>query len=592
MTVDPIEALRPLFADALARAFGPEHATTDPLVRRSDRADLQANVAMSLAKKLGKPPRAVAEALSSALAASPGFEGLLTRVEIAGPGFLNLTLTDSLLARSLSLALSDDRLGVPLSPRPERVVIDYSAPNVAKEMHVGHLRSTVIGDSLARVLEHRGHTVLRQNHIGDWGTPFGMLIEHLLELGETAAAAEVSVGELSTFYKAAREKFDARPDFAERSRLRVVALQAGDAETRRLWALLVSLSTRYFEAVYDKLGVTLRASDLCGESFYNPRLAPLCEELARGSHRRADGEPLVRRDDGALCVFPTGFTNKANEPLPLIVQKKDGGFGYATTDLAAIRYRLHELDATRLLYVVGAPQEQHLTMVFAAARELGWLAPPARAEHVAFGSVLGTDKRMFRSRSGDTVRLVDLLDEAVLRALAVVRDKAPDLPEEAQRDVAHKVGIGAIKYADLSSDRVKDYVFDLDRMLAFEGNTAPYLQYACARVRSIFRKAGRAPAPAPITLTGGDGATAERALALALLSFGSTIAAVESSLEPHRLCTYLYELATAFSSFYDKCPIVKADEPVRSARLALAWLTARTLEAGLALLGIEAPEQM
>jgi arginyl-tRNA synthetase len=592
MTVDPIEALRPCFADALARAFGPEHAATDPLVRRSDRADLQANVAMSLAKKLGKPPRAVAEALAAALAASPSAEGLLAKVEIAGPGFLNLTLTDALLERSLTEALSDDRLGVPTSPSPERVVIDYSAPNVAKEMHVGHLRSTVIGDSLARVLEHRGHTVLRQNHIGDWGTPFGMLIEHMVELGEDAASAEVSVGELSSFYKAARQKFDARPEFAERSRRRVVSLQAGEPETRRLWGLLVALSTRYFEAVYDKLGVTLRARDLCGESFYNPLLSPLCDELSSSTQTRADGAPLVREDDGALCVFPTGFSNKSHEPLPLIIKKKDGGFGYATTDLAAIRHRLHTLGATRLLYVVGAPQEQHLGMVFAAARELGWLAPPARAEHVAFGSVLGTDKRMFRSRSGDTVRLVDLLDEAVARALAVVRDKAPELGDEAQGEVARKVGIGAIKYADLSSDRVKDYVFDLDRMLSFEGNTAPYLQYACARVRSIFRKAGRAPTPGPITLTGGEGAAAERALALTLLAFGSTIASVESSLEPHRLCTYLYELATAFSSFYDKCPIVKADEPVRSARLALAWLTARTLEAGLSLLGIEAPEQM
>jgi arginyl-tRNA synthetase len=592
--LDPAAALAALFSRALARAgeaLGAVDAcsTADPMVRRSDRADYQANFAMGLAKRVGKPPRVIAEAVVRELAAS-GAEGLVAKAELAGPGFVNVTLHPDWLAGAVGRALTHPAAGVHPSPTPERVVIDYSAPNVAKEMHVGHLRSTILGDCLARVLELRGHTVLRQNHIGDWGTPFGMLIEHLVELGEAEATNEVGLGELSAFYKAARKKFDESAEFAERSRRRVTLLQGGDATTLRLWRVLVELSKRYFSTVYDKLDVTLADGDVCGESFYNERLAPLAAEL------EAQGAASI--DQGALCLFIEGFVGQDGAPVPLIVRKSDGGFGYATTDLAAIRYRVRDLAATRLLYVVGAPQAQHLAMVFAAARTLGWLREPARAEHVAFGSVLGTDKRMFRSRSGETVRLIDLLDEAIQRALIEVQAKATGLSPEEQLDVARMVGVGAVKYADLSSDRVKDYVFDLERMIAFQGNTAGYLQYAHARICSILRAGDAAEAadgtsPSEVVFSSvADEAAAERALALALLSLGGAVQAVEDTLEPHRLCTYLYDVATAFTVFYDRCPVRKAEPPLRASRLALCRLTARVLEVGTGLLGIRVPARM
>jgi arginyl-tRNA synthetase len=575
---DPVHALSRALKAAIVAAFGDEHAATDPSLRRSSHADYQANAAMALGKRLGKPPREVAAAIVAALDVS----GLCRKVEIAGPGFVNLTLDDAYLARELADTAQGGRLGIAPAARPETVVVDYSGPNAAKEMHVGHLRSTIIGDAIARVLEALGHRVIRQNHLGDWGTPFGMLIEHMLDLGEDAAAKELSVGDLNTFYKQARAKFDGDPAFAERSRLRVVRLQGGDEPTLALWRRLVRESTRYFEAVYRRLGVTLTEADFAGESFYNPMLPDVIAELS--------GKGLARESEGALCVFPAGFTGKGDEPLPLIVRKQDGGYGYPTTDLAAVRHRLRTLGAERLVYVVGAPQSQHLAMVFATAREAGWLAPPARAEHVAFGSVLGADKKMFKTRSGDSVKLSDLLDEAVERASKVVREKNPELDAAAADAVARAVGVGAVKYADLSSDRIKDYVFDWDRMLAFEGNTAPYLMYAHARIRSIFRKAGVAsPRGAGVAL----GEPAERALALELLRFGAVLEDVAATLEPHRLCGYLFELAGAFTTFYERCPVLRADsEEVRRSRLALCDLTAEVLAKGLGLLGIEAPERM
>ena len=376
---------------------------------------------------------------------------------------------------------ADERLGVPRPAQVDRVVIDYSAPNVAKEMHVGHVRTTIIGDALARVLEFVGHEVIRQNHIGDWGTPFGMLIEHLLDVGGGKTGAHSSLGELNDFYRAARVKFDADPSFAERARHRVVLLQAGDARTLELWRELVEISKLHFSAIYDKLGVTLRATDIRGESAYNSVLPEIAAELERLG--------LARISDGALCVFAPGFANREGEPLPLIVRKQDGGYGYAATDLAALRYRTQTLHGTRLLYVVGAPQAQHFAMVFAVGELAGWLKPPVRAEHVAFGSVLGADKKMLKTRAGDTVRLASLLDEAVERAEAELERRDPDGDPAARRALAPQIGIGAIKYADLSNDRIKDYVFDWDRMLAAEGRTGPYLQYAHARIHSIFRKA-------------------------------------------------------------------------------------------------------
>ncbi|WP_437778135.1 arginine--tRNA ligase [Sorangium sp. So ce1097] len=575
---DPVHALARALQAAITAAFGAEHAATDPSLRRSSHADYQANAAMALGKRLGKPPREVA----AAIVANLDVGGICRKVEIAGPGFVNLTLDDAYLTGELAETAGGGRLGVAPAAEPETVVVDYSGPNAAKEMHVGHLRSTIIGDALARVLEALGHRVIRQNHLGDWGTPFGMLIEHMLDLGEAAAAEELSVGDLDAFYRQARAKFDGDPAFVERSRLRVVRLQGGDEPTLALWRKLVRESTRYFDSVYRRLGVTLTEADFAGESFYNPMLADVIAELtAKG---------LARESDGALCVFPAGFTGKGGEPLPLIVRKQDGGYGYPTTDLAAIRHRLTTVGAQRIVYVVGAPQSQHFAMVFATAREAGWLRPPARAEHVAFGSVLGADKKMFKTRSGDTVKLSSLLDEAVERALKVVREKNPELDAEAAGAVARAVGVGAVKYADLSSDRIKDYVFDWDRMLAFEGNTAPYLMYAHARIRSIFRKGGVASASGAGFLLGEP---AERALALELLRFGAVLEDVAATLQPHHLCGYLYELARSFTTFFECCPVLKADsEALRRSRLALCEITAGVLAKGLGLLGIEAPERM
>ncbi|MBX3189964.1 MAG: arginine--tRNA ligase [Labilithrix sp.] len=577
---DPKRELEPRFDAALRAAFGDELAGTDPVLRRSDRADYQADVAMGLAKRLGKPPRVIAQAIVDAL----DMKGICEKVEVAGPGFVNLTLAPDWLAREAKKLAEDPRGGVALASRPETVVIDYSAPNVAKEMHVGHVRSTVIGDALARVLEAVGHRVIRQNHLGDWGTPFGMLIEHLLDVGAEAAEA-ANVSDLDAFYRAARAKFDADPAFAERSRQRVVLLQGGDEKTLALWRQLVDTSKRYFGAVYAKLGVTLKDADICGESHYNPLLAGVVSEL--------EAKGLAKESDGAICVFPAGFTNKEGEPLPLIVRKQDGGYGYATTDLAAIRERTQTLKATRILYCVGAPQQQHFAMVFAAAKDAGWLAEPARAEHVAFGSILGPDKKMFKTREGGTVKLSALLDEAIERAGAAVKEKNPELDDATRASVARQIGIGAIKYADLSSDRIKDYIFDWDRMLAFDGNTAAYLQYAHARIRSIFRKADPADAAAAATSAIVLREPAERALALELLGLESAVASVAETLQPHRLCTFLFAVATRFSTFFEQCPVLKADdEATRRSRLALSELTAKTLAKALDLLGIEAPERM
>jgi arginyl-tRNA synthetase len=541
-------------------------------------ADFQADGALPLARRLGRNPREIA----AEVVRHARLDDLCRSVEVSGPGFINLTLSGEALASLVADMAGQERLGVAPVADPDTVVIDYSAPNVAKEMHVGHLRSTVIGDAAVRLLDWLGHRVIKANHLGDWGTPFGMLIEHLLDIGETEAAHELSLGDLNGFYKAARAKFDADDGFKERARTRVVALQGGDEQTLRLWRLLVDESEKYFLTVYDRLDVCLTVKDFFGESFYNDMLRPVVEELDRLG--------LLRESDGAKVVFPQGFTNRDGDPLPIIVQKRDGGFGYGATDLAAIRYRTQELHANRLLYVVGLPQKQHFEMVFEVAREAGWLTPPARAQHVGFGSVLGPDGKILRSRAGDTIKLAELVDEAVSRAAALVAEKNPELDEDTRTDVARMVGIGAIKYADLSNDRVKDYVFDWHRMLSFDGNTAPYLQYAHARIRSIFRR-GEVAAPtglAAVTVS----ESAERALAIELLAFEGVIAAVAESLEFHRLAFYLYGLATVFTAFYETCPVLRAEGDTRASRLALCDLTARVLARGLNLLGIAAPDRM
>ena len=575
---DPLVTLAARLQPAFEAVAG--RPGVDPVVRPSDRADAQANGALALAKELGRPPRDVAEAVLAEALTRPDIRATL---EVAGPGFLNIVVHDDFLADEIAAVASDERLGVRSASPARRVVVDYSAPNVAKEMHVGHLRTTVIGDALVRMLEFVGHEVIRENHIGDWGTPFGMLIEHLLDLGETEAADHLSLGDLDGFYKQARAKFDADDSFKERSRARVVMLQSGEAETRRLWKLLVALSTKHFNAVYDRLGVLLTDDDLMGESAYNDLLPQVITRL--------DALGLLQQSDGADVVFPPGYTNRDGDPLPLIVQKGTGGFNYATSDLACVIDRIERLHADLLLYVVGAPQAQHLSMVYDVARMAGWLREPAEAVHVSFGSVLGADRKMLKSRSGEPLKFIDLLDEALVRAEAAVAEKNPELAVEERLAIARQVGIGAVKYADLSTDRVRDYVFDWDRMLSFDGNTAPYLQYAHARICSIFRRAGveraslRGTTPAVVE-------PQERALALAVLGFDSAVADTLEKFSPHRLCTYLYDLATAFTSFYEHCPVLKADEPTRTSRLVMCDVTARVMECGLALLGIDAPEQM
>ncbi|MEV0623585.1 arginine--tRNA ligase [Nonomuraea sp. NPDC050404] len=573
---DPQIVLTERVQQALARAFGSEHADADPLIRPSQFADFQANVAMSLAKRLRRSPREVAEAIKAELSDFPG------TVEVSGPGFLNITLDVSWIESEARQMLADPRLGVGTSTPSLTVVIDYSAPNAAKEMHVGHLRTTIVGDSLARLHEHLGNTVIRQNHLGDWGTPFGMLIEHLLDIGERAAVEQLEAGQGTEFYQAARAKFDGDEDFKTRARTRVGTLQSGDADTLRLWHVFMDATVRFFNKVYDLLGVTLTDADIAGESMYNPMLQKTCDDL------EASGTAVM--SEGALCVFPPGFTGSDDKPLPLIIRKSDGGYGYATTDLAAIRYRVHDLKADRMLYVVGNEQALHFQMVFAAAQLAGWLPETASAEHVRIGMMLGKDGRRFKTRSGESVKLMDLLQEAIDRAGRLIEDRGYD--EATKREIAHSVGMAAVKYADLSVSHDSEYVFDLDRMVATTGNTGPYMQYATARIRSIFRRAGITPAEAtaPIVLK----APAERALGLHLLGFGELVSQVTADSEPHRLCAFLFQTASLLSTFYEECPVVKegVDPETRDQRLALCALTLRVLETGLDLLGVPVPERM
>ena len=589
---DPSQTLVPLLQDAMAAALGEEFRGADPIIRRSAQdkfGDYQANAAMSLAKATGRPPREVAEAVVSRLRA----DGVVARAEVAGPGFINLTLEDGFLGRQASAAAGDPRLGVSEVGEPARFVLDYGGANVAKELLVHHMRSTVIGDAVARVLEYLGHVVIRQDHWGDWGRQFGMLIEHLVDLGwEADSASERTISDLNVLYQEAQTKFDAGGTFAERARRRVVQLQAGDPETMALWQALVDESERHFQAVYRRLGLTIGPADVRAESFYNPMLEPLAREL--------EEKGLARVDQGALCAFPEGFTGREGQPLPVILRNSEGAYLYAATDVAAVRYSTEDLKGERLVYFTDARQAQHFAMVFAVCREAGWLGPESTAEHAPFGNVVGQDGRPFRTRSGDSVKLADLLDEAVARAWAVVVEKSPALGPDEQMAVAEAVGVGGLKYHDLANDRIKDYVFDWDRMLAREGNTAPYLQYAHARIRSILRRAESAAAEdaaAAITASAVPPAVLvaepqERALALALLGFEAAVESVAEGMAPHRLCTYLFDLASTFTSFYEACPVLRAEPELRDSRLVLCRLTASVLSTGLGLLGIEAPERM
>jgi arginyl-tRNA synthetase len=573
---DPEAALGQLVQEALAAELGGEYAAADPLIRPSGFADYQSNAAMSLSKRLGRAPREIAAPVAARLHDT----ATVVTAEVSGPGFINLTLRDDWIAEQAAGQLADPRLGVVPGDPSQRIVVDYSGPNVAKELHAGHLRPTVVGDAIVRVLEYLGHEVIRAAHLGDWGTPFGMLIEHALDVGEQATYDQLAAGEFTAFYQAARAKFGSDPAFAHRSRQRLVQLQAGEPEAMRLWRMLVADSMEYLRKLYVRLGITLTDADMAPESFYHPMLADVCADL--------ESRGLAVIDDGALCAYPPGFAGRDGRPLPLMLRKSDGGYGYDTTDVAAIRYRLTDLKATRIIYVVGSEQHQHLDMVFGLARQAGWLVPPATAEHAVIGLMTGPGGQRLRTREGEQIKLIDLMNDAVERAEKVIADRYDDAA--LRRQIAEAVGIGALKYGDLSVGRDSSYVLDFDRLLALTGNTGPYLQYASARIRSIFGRADLAPedAQGSIVLT----TSAERALALRLLEFGRAVADVAIAAEPHKLAGYLFEMASDFTTFYEQCPVLSAEGDLRRSRLALCALSLRVLVTGLGLLGIPVPERM
>jgi arginyl-tRNA synthetase len=573
---DPEAALGGLVQHALAAELGAEFAAADPLIRQSGFADYQSNAAMSLARQLGRAPRDIAAPVAARLAD----DAAVASAEVSGPGFINITLSDDWIARQSGAQLADPRLGVAAAEPAQRIVVDYSGPNVAKELHAGHLRATVVGDAIARVLAYLGHDVIKAAHLGDWGTPFGMLIEHAIDIGEQETYDELASGEFTAYYQAARAKFDGDPIFADRSRKRVVQLQAGEPDTMRLWQLLVDDSMEYLRTIYARLNVTLTDADMAPESFYNPMLGDVCDEL--------ESKGIAVMSDGALCAFPPGFAGRDGKPVPLMLRKSDGGYGYDSTDAAAIRYRLTQLGATRIIYVVGSEQHQHLQMIFELARQAGWLVPPATAEHAVIGLMTGPGGQRLRTRSGEQVKLASLMDEAVERAASVIADRYDDPAERSQ--IAAAVGIGALKYGDLSVARDSAYVLDFDRLLALTGNTGPYLQYATARIRSIFVRGGLDPAAASGPIAAGT--AAERALALQLLGFGRALDDVAAGAEPHKLASFLFELASAFTTFYEQCPVLTAEGETRQSRLALSALTLRVLVTGLELLGIPVPERM
>ena len=533
----------------------------------------------SLAPLLKRSPVDIAESISSTLA--PILAGIAEVSAVSG--FVNIKAEPEWLAARLGDLLPDDRLGVAIE-ETRVAAVDYSAPNVAKEMHVGHLRSTVIGDAIVRMLMHKGHTVHRENHVGDWGTPFGMLIEHLLDLGEGNAADELGMGDLDGFYKQARGKFNSDEKFVERSRNRVVMLQSGDEETLRLWQVLVDESMRYFNEVYGMLGVLLTNDDIMGESNYHHLLPEVVTRL----HDRG----ILEDSEGAKVVYPGGWVNREGEPMPLIIQKADGGYNYATTDLACIIDRVERLGCNDLLYVVGTPQTQHFKMVFEVAIQAGFMDDSHNAAHVKFGSVMDSDGKILKSRAGPAIKLVDLLNEAVVRAEQAIAERNPSMGSEQRHKIAKTIGIGAVKYADLSTERTKDYVFDWERMLSFDGNTSPYLQYAHARICSIFRRS-QIVRPLPRDTVISLGHEEEALLARRLINFSAMVDESLSTYSPHRMCTYLHSVASAFASFYENCPVLSSeDDGIRMSRLALCDITARTLSTGLGLLGIESPEQM
>ncbi|EDZ2274136.1 arginine--tRNA ligase [Salmonella enterica] len=556
-------------------------ADCEPQVRQSAKVqfgDYQANGMMAVAKKLGMAPRQLAEQVLTHLDLS----GIASKVEIAGPGFINIFLEPAFLAEQVQQALASDRLGVS-QPTRQTIVVDYSAPNVAKEMHVGHLRSTIIGDAAVRTLEFLGHHVIRANHVGDWGTQFGMLIAWL-EKQQQENAGDMALADLEGFYRDAKKHYDEDEAFAERARNYVVKLQSGDAYFREMWRKLVDITMTQNQITYDRLNVTLTRDDVMGESLYNPMLPGIVADL------KAKG--LAVESEGATVVFLDEFKNKEGDPMGVIIQKKDGGYLYTTTDIACAKYRYETLHADRVLYYIDSRQHQHLMQAWTIVRKAGYVPDSVSLEHHMFGMMLGKDGKPFKTRAGGTVKLADLLDEALERARRLVAEKNPDMSADELEKLANAVGIGAVKYADLSKNRTTDYIFDWDNMLAFEGNTAPYMQYAYTRVLSVFRKADideQALASAPVIIS----EDREAQLAARLLQFEETLTVVAREGTPHVMCAYLYDVAGLFSGFYEHCPILSAEnDAVRNSRLKLAQLTAKTLKLGLDTLGIETVERM
>lgn len=580
-----LDQLKTRFAQALTAAYGTDIGAVDPVLGPASNpkfGDYQSNAPLALSKQLGQPPRAIAEKLIQHLEVAD----LCQPPVIAGPGFINFTLKPAYLEAQLADMHADARLDVPRVKQPRRVVVDFSSPNIAKEMHVGHLRSTIIGDCIARILEFQGHEVLRLNHIGDWGTQFGMLIAYLRAAYPTALTTSeaLELGDLVNFYRQAKQRFDQDPDFKETARQEVVKLQAGNPETTRAWQLLCNQSRREFEQIYDLLEIQLTER---GESFYNPLLLAVVADLEEAG--------LLVIDQGAKCVFLNGFTNKAGDPLPLIIQKSDGGYNYATTDLAALRYRIGQDQADWLIYITDAGQGNHFAQVFQVAQRAGWIPDQVQIVHIPFGLVQGEDGKKLKTRSGETVRLRELLDEAIARTR---QDLETRLQEEGRQEtpefidhVAQVVGIGAVKYADLSQNRTSNYVFSYDKMLALQGNTAPYLIYAYVRVQGITRKGqiNFEQLTHPEILLKEE---TELALAKHLLQLAEVLDQVAEDLLPNRLCQYLFELSQKFNLFYDRCPVLSAPPPIQSSRLALSNLTARTLKLGLSLLGIQVVDRM
>ncbi|VTN97484.1 arginine--tRNA ligase [Klebsiella pneumoniae] len=566
-------------SQALIAAGAP--ADCEPQVRQSAKVqfgDYQANGVMAVAKKLGMAPRQLAEQVLSHL----DLNGIANKVEIAGPGFINIFLDPAFLADNVNRALQSERLGV-TKPQAQTIVVDYSAPNVAKEMHVGHLRSTIIGDASVRTLEFLGHKVIRANHVGDWGTQFGMLIAYL-EKQQQENAGEMALADLEGFYREAKKHYDEDEAFAERARSYVVKLQGGDEYFLQMWRKLVDITMSQNQITYDRLNVTLTRDDVMGESLYNPMLPGIVADL------KAKG--LAVESEGATVVFLDEYKNKEGEPMGVIIQKKDGGYLYTTTDIACAKYRYETLHADRVLYYIDSRQHQHLMQAWTIVRKAGYVPDSVPLEHHMFGMMLGKDGKPFKTRAGGTVKLADLLDEALERARRLVAEKNPDMSADELENLAKVVGIGAVKYADLSKNRTTDYVFDWDNMLAFEGNTAPYMQYAYTRVLSVFRKADideNAMIDAPVVIA----EDREAQLAARLLQFEETLSVVAREGTPHVMCAYLYDLAGLFSGFYEHCPILSAEsEETRNSRLKLALLTAKTLKLGLDTLGIETVERM